>query len=246
MNSTLELMQQHRSVRSYQDKPIPAAVLDAVLDAAWKGPTSINGQQVSLVVVQDATRRQQIAEIAGGQPWIAQAPVFVTLVVDFHKTRLGVEAAGAEQVIQDSVEGFAVGAVDAGIALGNLMTAAHAAGLGVVPIGGIRRNPQAMIDLLQLPEYTFPIAGVVIGYTDQDSSIKPRLPRASFVHHEHYQAAQLPEQIRQYDQTLASYWQQIGRADGLPWSANTAQYYQNVYFPEVAPVARKQGFGFDR
>jgi FMN reductase [NAD(P)H] len=26
----------------------------------------------------------------------------------------------------------------------------------------------------------------------------------------------------------------------------TPQYYQNVYFPEVAPVARKQGFGFDR
>ncbi|PXX43383.1 NADPH-dependent oxidoreductase [Aquitalea magnusonii] len=246
MNSTLELMQQHRSVRSYQDKPIPAAVLDTVLDAAWKGPTSINGQQVSLVVVQDAARRQQIAEIAGGQPWIAQAPVFVTLVVDFYKTRLGVEAAGAKQVIQDSVEGFAVGAVDAGIALGNLMTAARAAGLGVVPIGGIRRNPQAMIELLQLPEYTFPIAGVVMGYTDQDSSIKPRLPRASFVHHEHYQAAQLPEHIRQYDQTLSAYWQQIGRSDGLPWTANTAQYYQNVYFPDVAPLARKQGFGFDR
>jgi FMN reductase [NAD(P)H] len=74
-----------------------------------------------------------------------------------------VEAAGAEQVIQDSVEGFAVGAVDAGIALGNLMTAARAAGLGVVPIGGIRRNPQAMIELLQLPELTFPIAGVASG-----------------------------------------------------------------------------------
>jgi FMN reductase [NAD(P)H] len=154
MNSTLELMQQHRSIRSYQDKPVPAEVLDAVLDAAWKGPTSINGQQVSLVVVQDAARRQQIAALAGGQPWIAQAPVFVTLVVDFYKTRLG--AAGAEQVIQDSVEGFAVGAVDAGIALGNLMTAARAAGLGVVPIGGIRRNPQAMIELLQLPELHLP------------------------------------------------------------------------------------------
>jgi FMN reductase [NAD(P)H] len=88
MNSTLELMQQHRSIRSYQDKPVPAEVLDAVLDAAWKGPTSINGQQVSLVVVQDAARRQQIAALAGGQPWIAQAPVFVTLVVDFYKTRL--------------------------------------------------------------------------------------------------------------------------------------------------------------
>ena len=34
MNSTLQLMREHRSVRSYQDKPIPTEVLDAVLDAA--------------------------------------------------------------------------------------------------------------------------------------------------------------------------------------------------------------------
>lgn len=117
MNHAIEQMQQHRSIRSYQDKPVPAEVLDAVLRAAWHGPTSINGQQVSLVVVQDAVRRARIAEIAGGQPWIAQAPVFIAVVADFYKTRLGVAAAGSEQVIHDSVEGFAVAAVDAGITL---------------------------------------------------------------------------------------------------------------------------------
>lgn len=245
MNPTLTLMQQHHSVRSYQDKPIPAEVLDAILDTAWKSPTSINGQQVSLVVVQDAERRRKIAEIAGGQAWIAQAPVFITLVADFYKTRLGVEKAGAEQVIHHSVEGFAVGAIDVGIALGNLMTAARSAGLGVVPIGGIRRDPQAMIALLGLPELTFPLAGVVLGYIDRDSEIKPRLPRTSFVHHETYHAAELPAQIAAYDDTLTQYWQTLQRADGKPWSENIAQSYQSVYFPHVAPVARKQGFGFD-
>jgi FMN reductase [NAD(P)H] len=145
-----------------------------------------------------------------------------------------VEAAGAEQVIQDSVEGFAVGAVDAGIALGNLMTAARAAGLGVVPIGGIRRNPQAMIELLQLPEH-LPHCWRGLGYVDQDSSIKPRLPRESFVHHEHYQAAQLPEQIRQYDQTLASYWQQIGRPDGLPWTPTPRSTTRMCISPKLPP-----------
>ncbi|KMN34173.1 FMN reductase [Chromobacterium sp. LK1] len=246
MNSTLQLMREHRSVRSYQDKPIPTEVLDAVLDAAWKSPTSINGQQVSLVVVQDLERRRKIAEIAGGQPWIAQAPVFVAIVPDFYKTRIGVEKAGAEQVIHNSVEAFAVGAVDAGIALGNIMTAARSAGLSVVPIGGIRRDPQAMVELLELPELTFPLVGVVLGYADQDSTIKPRLPRASFVHRERYQAAALPAMIAQYDAAIMDYWQTIQRADGQPWSANTAQYYRQVYFPQVAPVARKQGFGFDQ
>ncbi|TDR73594.1 NADPH-dependent oxidoreductase [Paludibacterium purpuratum] len=246
MNPTLEQMQQHHSVRSYQDKPVDPAVLDAILDAAWKGPTSINGQQVSLVVVQDAARRARIAEIAGGQPWIAQAPVFVAVVIDFHKTAVGAELAGESQVIHQSVEGFAVGAVDAGIALGNLMTAARSAGLGVVPIGGIRRDPQAMIDLLGLPPRTFAVAGVVIGHIEQDGSIKPRLPRASFVHRERYDTAAIAPSIRAYDTELAQYWQQIGRPDGQPWSANTAQTYKTVYFPLTAVVARKQGFGFDQ
>ncbi|AUH50049.1 NADPH-dependent oxidoreductase [Chromobacterium sp. ATCC 53434] len=246
MNETLQLMHSHRSVRSYRDQPVAPEMLDAVLDAAWKGPTSINGQQVSLVVVQDAERRQRIAEIAGGQPWIAQAPVFVAVVMDFHKTRLGVEMAGEKQVIHDSVEAFAVGSVDAGIALGNLITAAHAAGLGAVPIGGIRRDPQAMIDLLALPELTFPLAGVVIGHIKDDSEQKPRLPRASFVHRERYHADDLAGHIAAYDETLSRHWQDIGRADGEPWTANTARYYRQVYFPKVAPAARAQGFGFEQ
>ncbi|MBP4045528.1 NADPH-dependent oxidoreductase [Chromobacterium violaceum] len=246
MNETLQLMHSHRSVRSYQDKPVAPELLDAVLDAAWKGPTSINGQQISLVVVQDLERRKRIADIAGGQPWIAQAPVFVAVVMDFHKTRLGVEMAGEKQVIHDSVEAFAVGSVDAGIALGNMITAAHAAGLGVVPIGGIRRDPQAMIDLLELPELTFPLVGLVIGHVQDDADLKPRLPRASFIHRESYQAAELAGHIAAYDDTLRRHWQDIGRADGEPWTANTARYYRQVYFPEVAPVARAQGFGFDQ
>ncbi|TCP12648.1 FMN reductase [NAD(P)H] [Crenobacter luteus] len=246
MNPTLDLMHRHRSVRSYLDQPIAPALLDAILDAAWKGPTSINGQQVSLVVVEDAGRRQKIAQIAGGQPWIAQAPVFVTVVADFHKTRLGVEKAGHEQVIHDSVEGFAVAAVDAGIALGNLMTAARSAGLGVVPIGGIRRDPQAMVELLGLPELTFPLVGVAMGHIRDDGAIKPRLPRESFVHRERYDAAALPAHIADYDRALAEHWRRIGRPDGLVWSANTAQYYQRVYFPDTAPTARRQGFGFDK
>ncbi len=246
MNATLQQMQQHRSIRRYQDKPVPAEVLDAVIKAAWHGPTSVNGQQVSLVVVQDEVRRQKIAELAGGQPWIAQAPVFITVVADFYKTRLGVEQAGKQQVIHNSVEGFAVAAVDAGITLGNLMTAARAAGLGVVPIGGIRNNPAAMIDLLQLPELTFPLVGVAIGYAADEGDIKPRLPLASFAHPEHYHAAELPAHIAAYDAELSAYWQQLGRSDGEAWSSNTARYYQQVYFPNVAPVARQQGFGFDQ
>lgn len=246
MNPAIEQMHQHRSIRNYLDKAVPAEVLDSILKAAWHGPTSINGQQVSLVVVQDAARRKEISRIAGGQPWIAQAPVFVVVVADFYKTRLGMQAAGEKQVIHESLEGFTVGAIDAGIALGNLMTAARAAGLGVVPIGGIRNDPEAMIRLLDLPELTFPMVGVAMGYAGDEGVYKPRMAFESFAHQETYQAQALLAQVKAYDELLSGFWRKAGRADGEAWSKSISAYYRNIYFPKVAPVARKQGFGFDK
>jgi len=246
MNETLRLMQAHRSNRSYKTDPVSEQMLDQIVEAAYRGPTSVNSQQVSLVVVRDRAKRARIAEIAGGQPWIAQAPVFITVIVDFHKTRLGVEKAGETQVAHESLEGVVAGTLDAGIALGNLMTAARSLGLGIVPIGGIRRDPQAMIDLLQLPPLTFPVAGVCVGYMAEEVPQKPRMGISSFRHDERYDQEALPSLIAAYDETLMQYWQQIGRPDGVPWSMRVAEYYQKAYFSKVRPVAVKQGFLCDK
>jgi len=142
MNDTVHLLQAHRSSRSYKSDPIPAEILDAIIESAHRAPTSINSQQVSLVVVRAASRAR-IAQIAGGQPWIAQAPVFIAVVVDFYKTGLGVRKAGAEQVIQHSLEGIISAVSDAGIAMAALMTSARAFGLGIVLLaesGATRRR----------------------------------------------------------------------------------------------------------
>jgi len=241
MNDTLKLIQSHRSSRSYTDQAVSDAMLDEIINAAWRGPTSMNAQEISLVVVRDAAKRARIAEIAGGQPWIAQAPVFITLVIDFHKTGLGVEKAGQKQIIQESMEGFGVAAVDAGITLANLMTAARSQGLGIVPIGGIRRNPQAMIDLLELPPLTFPMVGLCIGHIAVEAPQKPRMDIRTFRHDEHYDASRYAAAIDAYDETIMEYWQQLGRSDGITWSQNLGNSLKQVYFPEVKPVAAKQG-----
>jgi len=97
MNKTVRLLQAHHSSRSYKSDAVPAEILDAIIESAHRAPTSINSQQISLVVVRDAASRARIAEIAGGQPWIAQAPVFIAVVADFYKTGLAVEKAGAHR-----------------------------------------------------------------------------------------------------------------------------------------------------
>jgi FMN reductase [NAD(P)H] len=242
LNETVRLIQAHRSERSYKSDPIPDEILDSIIESAHLAPTSINTQQISIVVVKDAAHRQRIAEIAGGQPWIAKAPVFLAIVADLYKTSVGMKKVGATQQLQHSLEAVISATTDVGIALGTIMIAARSYGLGIVPIGGIRRNPEQMVELLGLPEYTFPVAGVVLGYVDEPATQKPRLPIESFRHEERYHAENLLPAIDAYDKTLVEYWKSISRSDGLPWSENTAHAYKTVYFPKVKPVAAAQGF----
>jgi len=242
MNETVRLIQSHRSERSYKSDPIPDEVLNDIIESAHLAPTSMNSQQVSIVVVKDTVHRQRISEIAGNQPWIAKAPVFLALVADLHKTLVGCEKVGVTQQTQHSLEAVVSAVTDVGIALGTIMIAARSYGLGIVPIGGIRRNPEQMIELLGLPKDTFPVAGVVLGYVDQPATQKPRLPIESFRHEERYHPENLLPAINAYDASLPEYWKRINRADGLSWSKNTAGAYSRVYYPKVKPAATAQGF----
>jgi FMN reductase [NAD(P)H] len=241
MNDTVRLIQAHRSERSYKSDPIPNEILDSIIESAHLAPTSKNSQQVSIVVVKDATHRKRIAEIAGGQPWIAEAPVFLAIIADLYKTRIGLEKVGETQQTQHSLEAIVSATTDVGIALATIMIAARSYGLGIVPIGGIRRNPDQMVELLGLPEYTFPIVGVSIGYVNEPATQKPRLPIESYRHEERYHAGNLRPAIDAYDASLPDYWKSISRPDGLPWSENTALTYKTVYYPKVKPVAAAQG-----
>ena len=241
MNETLRIQQSHRSIRSYRPDPVSDEMLDEIVAAAHRAPTSMNAQEISLIVVRDAERRARIAELCGGQAWIREAPVFITIAIDFHKTDLGVRKAGQAQIVHESMEGFGVAATDAGIVLGTLITAAESLGLGIVPIGSIRRNPQGMIDLLGLPPLTFPLVGLCIGHIKDDVPPKPRMDIKTFRHDEHYDASGYPNAIDAYDAELMEYWKKIGRSDGLSWSTNLGSSYKQVYFPQVKPVAAMQG-----
>ncbi len=246
MSSVIDILTSHKSDRSFTSQPVDDAVLDRIVAAAWRAPTSVNSQQVSLVVTRDATQRAHISQIAGGQPWIAQAPVFITLVLDMHKSALAMRAIDRQQIAHQSIESIVSGSTDVGIALGSLMASARSEGLGVVPIGGIRRDAEALITLLDLPEYTFPVAGVVIGHIDQPAPQKPRLPLATFRHEEQYQRAGLEQHIAQYNQEITQHWRQVGRGDGESWSASVSGYYDKIYFPHVLAALKKQGFGNDK
>jgi FMN reductase [NAD(P)H] len=246
MNETIKQQQSHRSTRSYKTDPVSDEMLTAIIEAGHRAPSSMNAQEISVIVVRDAERKARIAELAGGQAWIDQAPVFIAIVADYNKTDIGVRKAGQTQIIHESMEGLIVAGIDAGLVLANMMVAARSLGLGIVPIGGILRSPQAMVDLLGLPPLTFPLVGLCLGHIEKDAPLKPRMGVNTFRHEEQYNANSYATAIDSYDEIILEYWKQLGRTDGITWSQNLGNNLKQVYYPQVKPVAAMQGLLNDK
>ena len=246
MNNTIEQLLTRTSVRTFTGEGVKDEDLELIFKAAQQAPTSIGAQQISLVYTKDKEKIKQIAQIAGGQPQVATADVFITIVIDFNRTAIACEMAGKEQVIHASAEGLLVGAGDAGIMLNAPQTAANALGYGSTAIGGIRNDPEAMIKLLDLPKKTYPIFGITLGVADTSKgvNIKPRVPLHSFVMKETYNQAMVKQGVESYEETLRVWRDAKGLKDFPGYTQMTSQYYQNIYFPKVAKTLLNQGFDF--
>lgn len=245
-NATLEQLAQRRSVRQFTGAAIPEADLQTILRTAQQAPNSVNGQQISLVVTRDKATIQQIAAIAGGQPQVASADVFITVVIDYQRPLEAARLAGQTIAIPESAEGILVGAIDAGIILNALQTAAEALGYGTTAIGGIRRDPLAMAKLLGLPVHTFPVVGTTLGVIEQSklSGVKPRVPLESFALRERYDLEAVKQGVADYDVQLRQWWDDHGLPQMPSYAASTAGYYQTIYFPHIARTLQAQGFAF--
>lgn len=241
-NQTIELMKKRKSVRQFTGETVSDEVVQQILEAAHCAPNSINAQQSSVIVTRDKEKIVKIAEITGGQRQVAGADVFITVVADFNKTNEALKLHGKTQAVQSTLEGILVGAVDAGIMVEALAVAAESFGVGNTVIGGIRNNPQAMIDLLELPAYTFPIVGITLGYMKEGTAaVKPKMALHSFAHNEVYNVVNVETAVKEYDAVLDNFFQSIGLE--MPKNSETiANFYGQPYYLDVLPVLKKQGF----
>lgn len=244
MNETIHVLNNHQSIRKYSSEPVSTEQLQAVIKAAQSAPTWGNGQQLSVVGVTDEAKKATISETIG-QPWIKEAPVFLAFTLDFYRAKQLLEAQGQSFVAGDNVDTLLIGSTDVGIALGFATAAAESMGLGIVPIGAIRSHSEKMIELLELPEYVFPLAGLVLGHPADKPGLKPRLPVEAFYHQDRYNKDQAST-IKAYEQTFADYMQQ--RSNEIPvktWTDTVARYYSRPNgIPQTAEALKKQGFTY--
>ncbi|MFF2483887.1 oxygen-insensitive NADPH nitroreductase [Paenibacillus sp. NPDC058071] len=230
MNETIRLMQNHRSIRKFTGQPVTDEQLDAIIEAAQHASTSSNMQAFSVIGVTDPVLKEQLAELAGGQAYVAECPIFLVWCADLYRFE---RAAGRhlkeEQKEQTSTtENFIISTVDATLAAQNAALAAESLGLGIVYIGGIRNQPKRVSELLGLPEKVYPVFGMCIGVPDQEPLSRPRLPKEAVFHRNMYQIERTDQAIDEYDATISAYMRE--RSDGktdATWSqamaAKTAQ-----------------------
>ena len=245
-NETVDLLQSHRSIRKYTDKPISKELVEEIVTSAQWAPSSHHVQAYSIIVVDDQEKKKILSEVAGSQKYIAECPVFLVFCADFYRLSLTTEMWESDFAINE-VENVLVAAVDTALAAENALIAARSFGLGGVMIGGIRNNPEKVKELLGLPSYTIPIMGMCLGYPAQDPWQKPRTPKTAVVHYNHYQSKEeIMSGLKAYEEISSDYYKRRTngkRVEG--WTKQMAQYLSKPRRPHLKEFIKNQGFNLE-
>ncbi|MBI1682874.1 nitroreductase family protein [Caulobacter hibisci] len=247
LNPTIEGLLAHRSVRAYLPDPLAEGVVETLVASAQSAATSSNLQLWSVVAVEDPERKARLADLAGGQAHIRQAPLLLVWLADLARAERITRQAGQGKEALDYLESFLVAAVDAALAAQAAVAALESLGLGSVYIGALRNRPEAVAAELGLPPLVLPVFGLVVGHPDPaaPAAIKPRLSQAAVLHRETYDLAAQDAPVRAYDETLGAFQTSQGLA-ATGWSAAIVNRVGNAKALNGRERLRQalEGFGF--
>lgn len=133
---------------------------------------------------------------------------YFVIVADQYRNLRIAQAHGTDPYILHSTDKFLASVFDTAIATENIMVAAESMGLGGTIMGSVLNNPRKMIELLNLPEMTFPLLGIVLGYPKDKPELKPRLPKSGMHFQNQYNlGANFDQELAEYDQLISAYYQ---------------------------------------
>jgi nitroreductase len=182
-----QLMQAHRSVRNYQDRPLPEGLVNQVLQDALHGTSSSgNLNLISVVKTQDPARKNRLCELHSGQPMVQQAPLVLTFCADSFRTRQWLALRGARPGFADLVS-WHTASFDAMILAQTAALAFESHGLGICYMGTTLFSMRGIADFLELPPNCLPATSLVVGWPAEAPPQRDRLPGAAWIHEERYQ-----------------------------------------------------------
>jgi nitroreductase len=215
----------HRSVRSYLPDPVDDDQLAAIVAAAQSASSSSNLHAWSVVAVRDPAHKARLAELAGDQAHIRQAPLLLVWLADLARLERVAQKVGETPKALDYLEMFAVGVIDAALAAQNAVAAAESLGLGTVYIGAMRNRPEEVAAELQLPPRVVAMFGLCVGTPDpaRPAAIKPRPPQSVVLHHETYSLPVQDGGLEHYDSAMSRFYASQGMKVHGSWSDHSAK-----------------------
>jgi nitroreductase len=159
----LKALKTRRSIRAYRPDPVPAAMLDDILDCGRLAATARNLQPWEFVVVTDPSLRYRLADLIETGRFIADAPVCI--VVFCRETKYWLE--------------------DGCAAIQNMLVAARAHGLGSCWVAGEKKPYVGQVaELLGVPAGVKLVGLIALGYAAGSAESPPKRPLAEIVHRE--------------------------------------------------------------
>ncbi len=179
MTETMNAIRQRRSIRSFEDRPIPDEALQTVLDAIRWSPSWANTQCWEIVVVREPGTKLKLQEAAGRNP-ASKALVAAPVVLVF----CGRQGHSGHYNGSASTKHGDWFLFDLGIATQNAALAAHDQGLGTVVVGLFDHDKVAGI--LGVPDDVQVVSMLPLGYPARPGTAPPRREIGEFTHSEKY------------------------------------------------------------
>lgn len=238
------------SIRRYEREAISDETMQFIYDAIRNTPTSYNGQQFSVIDIDDQQLKEQLYGITN-QKQLKTCNRLLIFLADFNKIERLATAHGLDiPPIRNTMDGVMLGVIDAALAMMSAVVAAEACGLGCNCVGYLRTaDPKKIAEMLGLPKGVFVVCGLALGIPREHPDLKPKQPASLTVFRNRYRTdgdAMLKE-LEKYDAEICHYNRtRSGGPSDNDWVAHILDYYRHACDYRILQYLADQGFDIKR
>ena len=246
MESVKKALLQRTSSRRYEREVIPAETMEFIYEAIRNTPTSYNGQQFSVIDIDDQNLKEQLYELTG-QKQLKTCNRLLIFCSDYHKMELLAKEKELEMPsFTDTMDGTIIGIIDASLAMMSAVVAAEAAGLGSNCVGYLRTvDPAKVAELLNLPKGVFVVCGLALGIPREHPDLKPKQAKETVFFKNAYtgDSAKLTADLLEYDKIVHHYNEtRSGGTTENDWCGHILDYYRHAMDYNILAYLKAQGY----
>ena len=209
MNNQFDVLKtalNHKTIRAFKDEPLKKEELEVLISIAQHTATSSGQQAASIIRVTDPLKKEAISKICN-QKYVAENAELWIFIADQKRNDDIAHAKGLSTTNSNYFYKFIPAFTDAILMAQNVVNAAENLGIGTVYLGSIHNNLPELMDILELPELTFPALGLAMGYANQEPQLKPRMDmNFRFFENTYRKEAYTLDEFKAYDEVMHTYY----------------------------------------